>query len=183
MTTAETAIGSLFLCTKNPKIHAIIVGAVLMVAALANACGEELSLLVNGWSRHLDVPEGVHYNEGNYGLGLQYDFNRYREDWVPFVTVSGFKDSMYNMSYYAGGGIMRRFDIAPKLDNLYLDAGLVAFVMTRKNYQDGNPFLGILPVATFGTEHLAVNVAFIPKVQPKLIPLFFFQLKIQLKKD
>lgn len=142
----------------------------------------ELSVLVNGWAKHIDVPANVKYNEKNWGGGFQYDYDRMGEHWVPFLTASGFKDSENNMSYYAGGGVMRRFDVAPSLDNLYVDVGLVGFVMTRKTYKDNDPFLGALPAATIGTDHIAVNITYVPKVHPKLVPLWFFQIKIPLAK-
>jgi hypothetical protein len=142
----------------------------------------ELSVLVNGWAKHVDVPAGTKYNEKNWGTGFQYDYDRVGDHWVPFVTAAGFKDSESNMSYYAGGGLMRRFDIAPKLDNLYVDVGLVGFVMTRKTYKDNDPFLGALPAATIGTDHFSVNVTYVPKVHPKLVPLWFFQFKVPIAK-
>jgi hypothetical protein len=141
-----------------------------------------LSVLVNGWAKHIDVPAGAHYNEKNWGAGVQYDYDRVGEHWVPFLTAAGFKDSENNASYYGGGGVMRRFDIAPKLDNLYADVGLAAFVMTRKTYKDNHPFLGALPAATVGTDHVAVNITYVPKVHPKLVPLWFFQAKVPIAK-
>jgi hypothetical protein len=157
-----------------------LVVALLLATVAPGAGAGELSLLVNGVARHVDVPAGKEFNERNWGSGLQYDFDRSEDNWVPFLSVSGFKDSFSDMSYYAGGGVMRRFDIAPSLDNFYLDIGAVAFVMTRQTYKDNDPFLGALPAFTIGTAHFAVNISYVPKVHPKLVPLWFFQLKIPL---
>ena len=162
-------------------VRGLAFGAAVL-AAMPVAWGGELNLLVNGWSRHISPPVGTNYNEHNWGAGLQYDFNRVEEHWVPFLTVSGFKDSEYNMSYYAGGGAMRRFDVAPALDNLHVGLGAVAFVMTRKNFKNNEPFVGALPAATIGTDHGALNITYVPKVHPKLIPVWFVQLKIPLAK-
>ena len=63
---------------------------------------------------------------------------------------------------------------------MHLDAGVVAFVMTRKSYMDGRPFPGVLPVVALGTDRVALNITYIPKVDPKMVPIFFFQLKIGL---
>jgi hypothetical protein len=111
---------------------------------------------------------------------VQYDFNMTDSKWIPFVSASGFKDSNKNPSYYAGGGTLRRFAFGEEKNSLHLDAGVVAFLMTRKGYMDGNPFPGILPVVVIGTDRVALNITYIPKVDPKMVPIFFFQLKIGL---
>lgn len=142
------------------------------------AHADEWSLLVNGKSIHLGVPTGSNLNEANWGLGLQYDWNRPHTNWVPFAAVSGFSDSNRNPSYYAGGGALYRF----KFDGVHVDAGAIAFAMTRKGYKNGNPFLGALPAFSVGTKRIAVNFTYIPKIDPKSVPLWFFQLKINLSR-
>ncbi|HKQ31472.1 MAG TPA: hypothetical protein VJS66_09320 [Burkholderiales bacterium] len=154
----------------------VIAFGLLALAPIAGA--GELSILINGWAKHLDERQGVKFNERNWGGGFQYDYEPVNEHWIPFVNASGFKDSDRNMSYYAGGGVMRRFKVAPELDNLYVDAGVIAFVMTRKNYKDNDPFLGALPAFSIGTDHVAVNITYVPKVDPKSVPLWFFQFKV-----
>ncbi|KPJ92128.1 MAG: hypothetical protein AMJ53_09985 [Gammaproteobacteria bacterium SG8_11] len=137
-----------------------------------------LSLLVNGKSFHTKKSENTYYNESNWGFGLQYEFARTAQPWIPFMAVSGFKDSHNEPSYYAGGGYMRRMMLARKLRYLHLDAGLIGFVMTRKDYKNGEPFLGALPVMSLGNKDVSVNVTYIPKVHPKMAELWFFQLKL-----
>ncbi len=153
--------------------------AVVMLAVNPAHAGQ-LSLLLNGKAVHLDEQPGIEYNEENWGAGAQYDFDMTKGKWVPFVNASGFKDSNNNPSYYAGGGTVRRFSFGKKEGGLHLDAGLVAFLMVRKDYNDGNPFPGILPVLSLGTDRVAVNVTYIPKIDPKMVPIIFFQLKIGL---
>lgn len=143
----------------------------LVLCSLATQAGQ-LSLLVNGKAYHLDRQEK--YNENNWGLGLQYDFNT-KGDWVPFITASGFLDSYKNPSYYAGGGAYKRFQIN---DTFHVDLGAVAFFMTRENFNNDQPFFGALPVLSVGTTRVAVNMTYIPKVDPKMVPLLFFQLKV-----
>jgi hypothetical protein len=91
--------------------------------------------------------------------------------------VSGFSDSNKNSSYYAGGGALRRF----QFDGTHVDLGAIGFVMTRKGYKDNQPFLGVLPAFSVGTSRISVNMTYIPKVEPKAVPLWFFQLKISLR--
>ena len=150
--------------------------ALVGLLTVSAAHADELSLLVNGKTIHLGQPSSSNLNEGNWGLGLQYDWNREHSNWVPFATVSGFKDSNRNSSYYAGGGVMYRF----RFEDVHVDAGVVGFVMTRKGYKDGDPFLGALPAFSMGTKHVALNFTYVPKIEPKSVPLWFFQLKINL---
>jgi hypothetical protein len=52
--------------------------------------------------------------------------------------------------------------------------------MKRKGFKDGDLFPGILPAVSLGTPRVALNMTFIPKVDPKMVPLLFFQLKVTL---
>lgn len=144
------------------------------------ASAGELSLLLNGKSIHLDSQPGVRYNEENWGLGFQYDMDPKGSKWVPFITASGFKDSNDNTSYYAGGGYLHRHQFEWGKTSMHFDAGAVAFLMTRKGFKDGDPFLGVLPAFSLGTPRVSVNMTYIPKVDPKMVPLLFFQLKVTL---
>ena len=158
---------------------AVIVAACAAICA-APAQADQWSVLLNGKAVHLEKPAGTHYNEENWGAGVQYDFDMTDSKWIPFVTASGFKDSNGNPSYYAGGGSLRRFSFVEEKSSLHLDAGVVAFFMTRKGYMNGKPFPGILPVVSLGTDRIAINITYIPKVDPKMVPIVFFQLKIGL---
>jgi hypothetical protein len=139
----------------------------------------ELGLLINGNARHINAPADANFNERNWGAGLQYDFAPRDERWVPFLTASGFRDSYKRPSYYAGGGMMRRYEFAPQL-GLHVDVGAVMFLMTREDYKYNKPFFGVLPVFSLGTRQLALNVSYVPKVHPKMTSLVFFQLKVKL---
>lgn len=153
--------------------------AILLGTSLTAGAGD-LNLLINGKAWHLDSQPGVTYNENNWGAGLHYDFDATAGGWRPFVNASGFKDSNENPSYYAGGGVMYRLWETDKLDNFAIDAGGLVFLMKREGFEDGNWFPGILPALTIGSEHLSVNVTYIPKVDPKMVPILFFQLKVRL---
>lgn len=157
------------------------VAMIAMMALIPMASAGTLYAVINGNANHLgQAPDGSRLNERNWGPGFQYDFDPWHDHWIPFVAASAFKDSNSNLSTYAGGGLLRRFMLSEKLDQLHLDVGLVAFLMTRKNYRHNHPFPGILPAVTFGTDHVAINATYIPKVEPKMVPLFYFQLKVKL---
>ncbi len=156
-----------------------IVGALLLTLALAApAVAGDFSLLFNGKAIHIDPAPGTNYNEKNWGIGFQYDFEPTASEWIPFVTAAEFRDSNRNISYYAGGGFLRRYDFFG--GNVHVDAGGVAFLMVRKDFRDGDPFPGVLPVLSVGAGRYAVNMTFIPKVDPKMVPILYLQLKVTL---
>jgi hypothetical protein len=84
------------------------------------------------------------------------------------------------MSYYAGGGLMHRHQFDWGKTPMHFDAGAIVFLMKRKGFEEGHLFPGILPAFSLGTPRVAVNMTFIPKVDPKTVPILFFQLKVTL---
>jgi len=152
--------------------------AMMMVHNSAKAAGYHL--ILNGKSFHKEQPKKKPFNERNWGLGIQYDYALYKKNWQPYLTASGFRDSFNKNSFYAGGGMLRRFSLANIHQELHASAGFVAFVMVRKDYRNRHPFLGALPAFTLGTDKVAINLSYVPKVRPKLISLWFIQLKISL---
>ena len=157
-------------------------GVLLVLLALTaglaarTAVADELSLLVNGKAIHINTPPGKNLNEKNWGLGLQYDWDLKDSKWIPFAAASEFIDSNKNPSYYAGGGALRRFEFG----SVHADLGAIGFLMVRKNFKNDRPFPGVLPALSVGTQSVALNVTYIPKVEPKAVPLWFFQLKVKL---
>lgn len=167
----------IMICLAN-LFRSILLVSILVTMASPLVAGE-LSLLINGKAIHLGDAKSDNLNENNWGAGLQYDYEIINNKWVPFSTVSAFKDSNRESSFYVGGGIMRRYMLGSDAESsLHFDAGLVGFLMTRKDYRDREPFLGILPAFSVGNKNVAVNITYIPKVDPKLVPLWFFQLKV-----
>lgn len=166
----------------QPRGSSLFLASVLLLAAAlcATARADEMHLLINGKAIHLNEKPGIRYNESNWGAGFQYDMADKRSDWVPFVAVSGFLDSNRNASYYAGGGTLRRYYFNLGDTRLHADVGGIAFLMTRKGFRNDRPFFGVLPAFSLGGDKVSVNVTFIPKVDPKAVPLFFFQLKVSL---
>ncbi|MBL1261122.1 MAG: hypothetical protein COB33_011380 [Thiotrichaceae bacterium] len=152
--------------------------AMLFLLASQAVTADGYSLILNGKSIHKEEPKKDSFNEKNWGFGLQYDYKIYQGHWQPYLTTSIFKDSFEENSFYAGGGVMRRFTLNKIHPSLNFDAGLVGFVMSRKDHNNRRPFLGVLPAFSFGTDKVALNISYVPKVEPKLIPLWFIQLKI-----
>ncbi len=99
---------------------------------------------------------------------------------IPAVHVSGFSDSNTNPSYYAGTSLLRRFMLTNDKHGMHFDAGAIAFFMTREDYHNNRPFFGVLPMASIGNEHVALNITYIPKVHPKMVRLFYLQLKVKI---
>ena len=160
----------------NRLFIAISLLFILSLSAIQSVQAGSFNIIINGKAIHLtDAPAGTSFNENNYGVGFQYDFDEINGKWVPFITASGFSDSFKEPSYNAGGGAMRRFKFG---NDWHFDAGLYAFAMTRKDVKNNSPFLGVLPVINVGTDMISVNMTYVPKVRPKFAELLFFQLKI-----
>jgi len=159
------------LCALPALVLAFVIGLTATAAA-----ADEWNLLINGKALHLGSPAGSNLNEKNWGLGIQYDWERANDKWRPFATASEFRDSNNNTSYYAGGGAMYRL----QFDSVHVDVGAIAFLMTRKDYKNNEPFPGVLPALSVGTKNVALNITYVPKVVPKSVPLWFFQIKINL---
>lgn len=136
---------------------------------------DELHLVVNGKSIHFD---DRNQNEENWGLGVEYNFTP-RKSWVTLINASYFKDSSYNTSRYIGGGMKRRYWLNGDNEGWFADLGAVAFLMTRKDYKNNEPFPGILPFASVGHGPVTLNMTYIPSVSPKHSDLLYFQLMIR----
>ena len=136
-----------------------------------------LNLIINGKALHEDKKD---FNEENWGLGFEYNLEEDKK-WINFVNGGFFKDSLSNTSKYLGGGVKRRFLFGTDKDSWHIDAGLTAFVMTRKDYKNEQPFFGALPYFSVGTSKVAINATYIPSVSPKLVSLWFFQASFQIK--
>lgn len=147
----------------------------LLIGASTLVHADELHLILNGKAYHMT---SRNYNEKNYGLGLEYDFAP-RKNWITFINGGFFKDSLRNTSNYIGIGKKRRYLLQDDPQGWHLDLGLIAFLMTRKDYHDNHPFPGALPVLSLGKQWFSLNATYIPKVSPKHVNLFFFQVMIR----
>jgi len=171
---------------KTSATHRHIAVFLLLAALATPASAEQLSLVINGKSIH--VGSEYDWNENNRGIGFEYDFAT-RSRWIRSGMANAFRDSMDEMSYMGGFGLRRRLFESERLAGMYVDAGLVAFLMTRQDVNDGSPFPGVLPVVAAGNRYLGVNLTYIPRlvvhdfahadqVDPNIGGVFFLQAKI-----
>ena len=161
------------------------VGAVASLGHSGVASAQaDWDIVLNGRSIHVNADRD--WNEENWGLGIEREFNTGGR-WVKVAVGNGFKDSLGEPSYMAGGGIKRRFRMFA--DNLYFDVGVIGFLMMRDDTNHGQPFPGALPAVTFGSKRVAVNVTYLPEVavdrvthanltDPNMAGVFFIQLKL-----
>jgi len=133
----------------------------LMTLPLSLATAGELSAVINGKSFHIGASQD--WNEANYGLGLEYTFKR-DSRWKPQIMANGFRDSNEDLSYMVGGGLHRNLYATSRLHDFYVDAGINAFIMTRKDVNDNQPFPGALPSFTVGNRYVGINLTYLPKI-------------------
>jgi len=173
---------------RNTTIIAALAVFFLTVTSTPAAAGS-LDVVINGKSYH--VNSKYDWNEANLGLGLEYEMN-HSSRWIKTLSANAFLDSMENMSYMTGAGLKRRLYTTDRFAGLYFDAGVVGFVMARKDINDYRPFPGLLPVITIGNRYAGLNLTYLPKkavhdiahandVDPTIGGVVFFQLKLRLK--
>jgi hypothetical protein len=165
-----------------------IVGIIVLFLGFAFAASAQSNgawdVVLNGRAMHINAAR--EWNEANWGLGFEREFAT-ESPWVKVALANGFKDSMGNPSYMAGGAIKRRFRLHS--DDFYVDVGGIAFLMTRENVNRNEPFPGVLPAATFGFRRVALNLTYLPdrvadrvtrsrRHDPSMQGVFFLQLKL-----
>ena len=158
----------------------------LLAASLPAFAQGDWGVVLNGRALHLDAAQD--WNEDNWGLGFEKEFNP-NARWVKVAVGNGFRDSLGEPSYMAGGGMKRRFRLPNVYDGFYVDVGLIGFLMTREDVNNNQPFPGVLPAITFGMRHVALNVTYMPDavvdrvtnahlVDPDMKGVVFLQLKL-----
>ena len=172
----------------NPIRNFIYMSVTVLCLSSGNAAAGQLDLIVNGFSYH--VNSDYDWNEENYGLGLEYQFDT-SSRWIWSATGNAFMDSQENMSYMAGGGLKRRLFQSEHRAGFYVDVGLVAFLMARADIDDYRPFPGVLPTLSFGMKNAGVNLTYLPRAAVQNIAnarivdegvsgVFFLQFKFRL---
>ena len=172
--------------TKSKAAITAVLVALLIALSSPPASAGSLDVVINGKSHHIN--SRYNWNESNVGLGLEYEFDD-SSRWIKTMTASSFVDSMENMSYMAGVGLKRRLLVSDWFAGLYVDAGVVAFLMARKNINDYRPFPGALPALTIGNRYAGINLTYLPKkavqemdhariVDPTISGVVFVQLKL-----
>ncbi len=166
----------------------ILAALALSVTLLGSAAAGSLDIVINGKSHHIN--SRYDWNEDNLGLGLEYEFDS-RSRWVRTLHANSFRDSLENMCHMAGAGLKRRLFETDRLGGLHFDAGVVAFLMSRKDINDSRPFPGILPAVTLGNRYGGVNLTYLPKmavhdiaradvVDPTIGGILFLQFKLRM---
>ena len=166
----------------------IITVVSLIGLPLSSANAGELSVVVNGKSYHMNATHD--WNEDNYGVGIEYEFSS-ESRWKKTILANGFRDSNDDMSYMVGAGLHRRLLESERFAGLYFDAGLTAFLMTREDVENNEPFPGILPSLGIGNRYAGFNITYLPKkaveemlgadvVDPTISGIAFLQFKIRL---
>ncbi|VAW91864.1 hypothetical protein MNBD_GAMMA22-1547 [hydrothermal vent metagenome] len=148
----------------------------ILLIPFSTATADELHLIVSGKAIHYG---SGNYNENNKGFGFEYDFKE-RNNWIPLITAVSFLDSNSQTSNYLGAGSKRRFRFSNDPKGFHFDAGILAFVMTRQDYKNNDPFVAALPFVSFGYDWLAINITYVPKIQPKMVAFTYFQASIRL---
>ncbi len=133
--------------------------SLLFVLPFSSATAGDFSAIINGKSFHVDATED--WNENNLGLGLEYQLTTHSR-WKKRIMVNGFRDSNEDMSYMAGAGLHRTLFATDRLNGLYIDAGVNAFVMTRTDVNDNRPFPGAVPSVSVGNRHMGLNLTYLP---------------------
>ena len=164
--------------------------ALLIVAPASSALAGNFSAVLNGRSIHVDATEN--WNEDNVGLGLEYQFAT-ESRWKKQLMVNGFRDSTDNMSYMAGAGLHHTLFATDRLDGFYVDAGINAFVMTRRDVNDNRPFPGAVPSLSVGNRYMGFNLTYLPvKAVERMMDvrmmddtvsgIFFLQFKVDISR-
>ena len=172
---------------KGLSIPAAVLASLVALTSV-NAQAGGINAVLNGKSYHID--SSYDWNENNTGLGVEYQFKQ-QSAWRKLIMANGFRDSTDNMSYMAGVGLQRRIYETHKLGGFYFYAGLSAFVMTRDDVNNSEPFPGILPSLSVGNDRVGFNLTYLPKkaieettnsevLDPTLSGILFLQFKVSL---
>lgn len=158
----------------------------LAIGLFGAAEAGQWDIVFNGRSIHVDADRD--WNESNYGLGVEHEFNP-DSRWVKVALGNGFRDSDDHMSYMGGGGIKRRFRMPIGQGRVHLDVGAIGFVMARQDVNNNHAFPGVLPAFSVGTRDFSVNLTYLPgqfaeeltgarTADPSLDGIFFMQFKL-----
>jgi len=170
------------------KLMTLCIGALALAGLATAAQASSFHMVINGKSIH--VNSSYDWNENNYGAGIEYEFDT-QSRWIRIAMANSFLDSEKNMSYMVGAGLHRRLFVTDRFAGFYLDAGLNAFMMTRKSIENNQPFPAILPSITFGNRFGGINLSYIPKkvvhefahaniLDPGIGGIIFLQAKVRL---
>ena len=127
-----------------------------LIDAMVGIVEGDKSLVVNGASRHFDSP--VQMNERNHGFGIL------AEKEGKYLTAGGYKNSEDKNSYYAGGGVKKRYG-----NDYYIEPGVLAGVVS--GYKNAVTPM-VLPTLGVGKKNVgALNFMYTPETRDALATL------------
>lgn len=139
-------------------------------------------VVASGLSKHFNVDpkyDQQPLNEKNWGLGLEYHFERSTSNQIQWLVNAGeFRDSLNSNAFYGGGaGLYEVF----RGKDIFLQLGMQAALFYSPAYNKGNAFIAAMPVVSFGTNTIAANVVVIPRVAQFIdAGVVFLQLKMKI---
>ena len=168
------------------RVAKIAVATLLVASPISSALAGDMSAVINGRSIHIDAKQD--WNENNFGLGLEYQFET-ESRWKKRLMVNGFRDSNEDMSYMVGASLQRNLFATDRLNGFYVDAGVSAFLMTRRDVNNNRPFPAALPSLSIGNRDMGFNVTYLPmkaveslydahQMDETLSGIFFVQFKV-----
>jgi hypothetical protein len=108
---------------------------------------------INGKSKHLGTD--VKYNEDNHGFGITAEKDG------KFLTAGKYNNSFNDPSYYAGGGLKKKYGNK----DFYIEPGIMGGIVS--GYEDKITPM-ILPMITAGLyDYGALNLMYAPEVKDK----------------
>jgi len=154
----------------------------LSTSVVANATDEGPGILGTAWQHVSDtwnfgdtelyVPFWIHhmrfayrqelldkYNEFPAGLGLGKGRYNASGNWESIYAM-GFLDSHSKPSFMAGYAWAPTWELGNS--DFRVGVGVTGFLMSRRNYLNGIPFPGILPIASIGYKQLTIQATYIP---------------------
>ena len=146
--------------------------ATLLLAALAwCASANEWSLQINTISRHAQNQCGsVRCNENNYGLGVQFDRAK-GQNAEHSITAGTFINSLHDRSYYTGGVSKYKWGSL----GLGVFYGAIYYPSERTDL-----WPALLPLISLDSQHVGLNLIYLPSIDPKIVAAWFLQLRVPL---
>ena len=139
-----------------------------LTAVNAQQSTQQLWVNVGFYSRHFDQDKGL--RDANPGLGFEY---RFHPNWS--ATAGRFINSNNRDSHYIGAYFQPwragswRFGVVGGAFNGY------------PNANNGGWFPAVLPVATWESDQVGMNVIFVPPMKDRLYGAITWQLKFKIK--
>lgn len=145
----------------------------VLLVLTSSAHAGDWFLQVNGRSDHHGKAERE-LNEGNYGLGLQYNWESSGVGDVNFLAGGTLINSVEDRSWYAGGGKLWGLWNSP------VDVGFIAGLIHYPSAEHPT-FPAILPMVHVGNEWVGVNAMYIPEVTDEVTAATLYQLLVSLE--